>query len=154
MRACRVWIMSVVATIMAFIYSFIGLGMSIGMATGRACASCPLQQSTSSCASASFVHRPLSGTVHTPQPHHSVSADAMAPSWHVLSWAPACCRAPEWHRLCGWAVGRPDPGHQDLGHLPGTPLMHPQSIRHSPVNCHPTCTKLLCSMPGYFTFTC
>ena len=33
--ACRVWIMSVVATIMAFVYSFIGLGMSIGMATGR-----------------------------------------------------------------------------------------------------------------------
>lgn len=36
MRACRVWIMSVVATIMAFIYSFIGLGLSIGMATGKA----------------------------------------------------------------------------------------------------------------------
>ena len=32
--SCRVWIMSVIATLMSFCYSFIGLGLSIAKATG------------------------------------------------------------------------------------------------------------------------
>ena len=32
----RIWIMSVLATLMSFLYSFIGLGLSIARATGNA----------------------------------------------------------------------------------------------------------------------
>lgn len=31
---CRIWIMSVLATLMSFCYAFIGLGLSIARATG------------------------------------------------------------------------------------------------------------------------
>ena len=51
-------------------------------------------------------------------------------------------------------MGCTDPGHQDLGHLPGTLLMHLQIMSQLPVHPKTLCTKLLCSMTAYFTFTC